>query len=119
VTIDDNNGYQPSLVYLKVGSTITWVNQGQKYHGVKQRLGVGAPDGYHPLDSGVLDPGDSYSYTFSCPPGGACTGLVGPFDYLSTIGYDAIGPGSDGFGSFGSTAGTNSSLYVGRVFLVP
>ena len=129
VTIDDAAGYQPSLVYLKAGSTITWVNRGQKYHGVAQKVGTAAPDGYHPLDAGALDPGASFSYTFTCPPGpssaltglplSGCTEPVGPFQYLSNVGYDAVYPGSDGFGTTISTPRTNASLYTGAVILLP
>jgi plastocyanin len=129
VTIDDVAGYQPSVVYLKVGSTVTWVNKGQKYHGVKQKVGTSTPDGFHPLDAGALEPGQSYSYTFTCPPGATsgvtglpvsgCTELVGPFYYLSNIGYDAVSPNADGFGTTYSSPGSNGSLYTGAVFLVP
>jgi plastocyanin len=129
VTIDDVAGYQPSVVYLKVGSTITWGNRGQQAHGVQQKPGTAAPDGFHPLDSGVIAPGQSYSYTFTCPPGptsataglplASCSELVGPFQYLSTIGNDLVGAGSDGFGTTTGAAGSNSSLYTGAVFLVP
>jgi plastocyanin len=129
VTIDDVTGYQPSVVYLKAGSTITWVNKGAKYHGVKQKTGGGFPDGYHLLDAGLLEPGQSYSYTYACPPGptsalsglalAACSELVGPFDYISNIGYDAVPPSQDGFGTTYSSPGSNGSLYTGTVYLVP
>jgi|GEM_PF-6487816 plastocyanin len=129
VTIDDVAGYQPSIVYLKAGSSITWVNKGSKYHGVKQKIGTPAPDGFHALDAGALDPGESYKYTFTCPPGptsaltglplAGCTELIGPFEYLSNVGYDANYPSTDGFGTTYSTPGSNGSLYTGAVYLVP
>lgn len=129
IGIDDVAGYQPSVVYLKVGSTITWTNNGQKSHGVSQKVGTAAPDGFHPLDAGALDPNRSYSYTFSCPPGPTsattglpltgCTDLVGPFEYLSTVGTDAVFPNTDGFGTTISSPRANGSLYTGAIYLVP
>ena len=127
VTVDDEGGFHPSVIYLKAGSTITWVNKGQQTHDVVQATGAAAPDGYHPLDSGVMPPGASFRYTYSCPPGptsaitglplAGCSDTVGPFTYWSNIGSDLIGPGSDGFGTTTVQRNTNSSLYIGAVYL--
>ena len=129
IVVDDEGGFQPSVIYLKAGSTVTWLNKGQQVHDVAQATGAGAPDGFHPLDSGVLQPGASFSYSYSCPPGptsantglplASCTDLVGPLMYWSNIGSDSIPPRSDGFGTTTTQRNTNSSLYVGAVYLVP
>jgi len=129
VVVDDEGGFHPSVVYLKAGSTITWVNNGQQPHDVAQATGFGAPDGFHALDSGLLRHGDSYSYTYACPPGptsantglqlGGCTDLVGPMMYWSNVGTDLIPPSADGFGTTTTERNTNSSLYIGSIYLVP
>src|SRR5262249_13850933 len=108
---------------------VTWLNQGQQVHDVAQVAGAPAPDGFHVLNSGVLKPNASYSYTYNCPPGPTsantglqitgCTDLVGPLMYWSNIGSDMIGPGSDGFGTTTTQRNTNSSLYIGAVYLTP
>ena len=74
-------------------------------------------------------PGASFSYTYTCPPGptsastglplAGCTDTVGPFTYWSNIGSDLIPPGSDGFGTTTVQRNTNSSLYIGAVYLTP
>jgi len=127
IVVDEQGGFHPSVIYLKVGSTITWVNQGQQPHDVAQAQGQPAPDGFHVLDSGVMKPGASYSYTYNCPPGpisantglplAGCTDLVGPLMYWSNIGSDQIGSMSDGFGTTTTQRNTNSSLYIGAVYL--
>jgi hypothetical protein len=96
---------------------------------VVQANGTGSPDGFHVLDSGLLQPGASYSYTYTCPPGptstntgmqlSGCTDLVGPFMYWSNVGTDIIPPSSDGFGTTTTRSYTNSSLYIGAVYLTP
>jgi plastocyanin len=56
VSIGDNF-FDPADVAVEPGSTITWTNQGAVPHTVT------ADDGS--FDSGVLNPGDSYTVTFS------------------------------------------------------
>ncbi len=56
VSIGDNF-FDPADVAVEPGSTITWTNEGAVPHTVT------ADDGS--FDSGVLNPGDSYTVTFS------------------------------------------------------
>jgi hypothetical protein len=58
-------GYSPTLVYVKAGSTVTWVNTGERVHTVQKKGPQAPPDGYHNLTSNGLDTGESYSYTFT------------------------------------------------------
>jgi hypothetical protein len=44
---------------------------------------------------------------------------VGPFTYWSNICADSISAQSDGFGTTTTQRNTNSSLYIGAVYLVP
>ena len=57
-------GYDPANVYVTVGSTVTWVNTGQRVHSVTGGKNQG-PDDFNRIDSGGLGPGESYSYTFT------------------------------------------------------
>lgn len=57
-------GYDPAVVYVTVGSTVTWINTGQRVHTVTGGKNQG-PDDFHRIDSGGLGPGESYSYTFT------------------------------------------------------
>src|SRR5262249_45013360 len=122
-------GFHPSVIYLKTGSTITWVNQGQLPHDVVQAKGTPAPDGFHVLDSGVMKPTASYSYTYACPPGPTsantglqltgCTDLVAPLMSWPNIGWEMIPPNPDGFGTTPPQRNPNSPLYIGAVSLPP
>lgn len=58
--------YDPLNLEVKVGTTVTWTNADQVAHTVTSGASDGArgtPDGL--FDSGFLDPGESYSYTFT------------------------------------------------------
>jgi plastocyanin len=57
-------GFEPSLVYVKPGSTVTWVNAGERVHSVYKKGPQAPPDGYHNLSSPGMGPGESWSYTF-------------------------------------------------------
>jgi plastocyanin len=57
-------GFEPSLVYVKPGSTVTWVNTGERVHSVIKKGPQAPPDGYHNLTAPGLAPGESWSYTF-------------------------------------------------------
>lgn len=81
-------GYNPTLVYVKAGSTVTWVNKGERIHSVQKKGPQAPPDGYHNLTSPGLAPGESYSYTF---PAGSST------NYLSNNTDDVVPQGMSGF----------------------
>ena len=50
--------FNPSLLTVPVGTTVTWVNRGSESHTITSITGL--------FDSGV-DPGQSYNYTFTKP----------------------------------------------------
>jgi plastocyanin len=49
--------FSPGSITVEPGTTVTWVNQGQAPHTATQTDGA--------FDSGTLQPGESYSYTFN------------------------------------------------------
>ena len=49
--------FSPAPITVEPGTTVTWVNQGQAPHTVTHTGGA--------FDSGTLQPGESYSYTFN------------------------------------------------------
>lgn len=57
-------GFEPTLVYVKAGSTVTWVNDGQRVHSILKKGPQAPPDGYHNLTSPGLGPSESWSYYF-------------------------------------------------------
>ncbi len=58
VTIQ-NLTYQPANIQVSVGTTVTWTNLDSVQHTVTFNNGMG--------DSGLLSPGQSFSYTFNTP----------------------------------------------------
>lgn len=58
VTIADF-AFQPSMIVVQVGGTVTWYNAGGVTHTVTSDSGA--------FDSGNLAPGQSFSMTFSTP----------------------------------------------------
>lgn len=65
-----NFAFAPSALTVKAGTTVTWTNQDSEAHTVTSRDTGGA------LHSAPLNPGQTYSYTFTTP---------GTYDYLCTI----------------------------------
>jgi plastocyanin len=57
-TVVDNR-FQPATLSIGVGTTVTWTNAGTNLHTLT------SPDGL--FESGVLQPGQTFSYTFSQP----------------------------------------------------
>ncbi|HEX7100443.1 MAG TPA: plastocyanin/azurin family copper-binding protein [Acidimicrobiia bacterium] len=51
--------YSVNVLRVKVGTTVTWTNDDQMMHSVTSADGL--------FDSGLLDPGQSWSYTFDQP----------------------------------------------------
>jgi plastocyanin len=58
VRIDDN-GFSPSELTIRAGTTVVWVNQGQQPHS--------ATAGSAAFDSGRLEPGWRFAHTFERP----------------------------------------------------
>ena len=67
-------------VEIKVNDLVTWTNQDDREHFVRHKPAEGNPQ----FDSGVLQPGDSFTYTFveagtymyECTTDGSTTGAV-------------------------------------------
>jgi LPXTG-motif cell wall-anchored protein len=62
----EDNFFSPATVTIGVGETVTWTNNGANIH---TATGSG-------FDSGFMDPGDSFSFTFNS---------AGTFDYICEI----------------------------------
>ncbi|MGH8011882.1 MAG: cupredoxin domain-containing protein [Candidatus Binataceae bacterium] len=66
--------FHPQEVTIKEGQTVKWMNNAKTLHSVDadpsaaQKKGdVSLPKGAKPFDSGFLQPGMSYEYTFTVP----------------------------------------------------
>ncbi len=66
--------FQPSTLSIKVGETVEWKNVGNSVHHASSDPStavnpaeVSNPPGAKPFDSGFLQPGQSYTYTFTVP----------------------------------------------------
>ncbi|HEY7036359.1 MAG TPA: ScyD/ScyE family protein [Thermomicrobiales bacterium] len=60
-------GFDPPTLTIKAGTTVTWTNTGEVEH-----TSVSFDKGEKTWDSDIMEPGDTYSYTFDKP---------GTFDY--------------------------------------
>jgi plastocyanin len=67
VTIQ-NNTFNPAVLTVQAGTTVTWMNKDSKTHHVVSNSGL--------FDSGNLNAGMSYSYTFN---------KTGNYPYLDSI----------------------------------
>jgi len=72
--IDMPATYQPSTLTIKVGETVEWKNVGNSVHHASSDPStavnpseVSNPPGAKPFDSGFLQPGQSFTYTFTVP----------------------------------------------------
>ena len=63
--------FEPAQAEVKVGTTVTWVNDGATAH-----TSAAYVEGTKYWDSNILNSGQSYSFTFTEP---------GSFDYLCTL----------------------------------
>jgi plastocyanin len=66
--------YQPAKLTIKVGETVEWKNTGTSVHHASSDPSsavnpgdVSNPPGAKPFDSGFLQPGQSFTYTFTVP----------------------------------------------------
>ena len=66
--------FQPARLSIKVGETVEWKNVGNSVHHASSDPStavnpgeVSNPPGAKPFDSGFLQPGQSYTYTFTVP----------------------------------------------------
>ena len=67
-------GFVPAAITVNVGTRVVWRNSSQVIHNVVDdaskalsRVDVSLPSGAHPFDSGLLQPGQSFSRVFSEP----------------------------------------------------
>src|SRR4051812_27381705 len=74
VKIDSQNFYNPSSLTIPVGATVTWQNIGLVSNTVtcdptkaQNQAYVLLPNNAQPWDSGILYPGQMWSYTFDTP----------------------------------------------------
>jgi len=110
VNIDDVKGFQPTVVYIKAGSTVTWVNKGTRVHSV----GTYGP-GYWQFSGNIdhgIGPGESYSHTFGCNagPNGTCAGVSEAI--ASKVRDDLVNPDQSGI------AGPNNGVcFTGLQYL--
>ncbi len=58
-----HGAFTPSRIQVVVGTTVTWTNQDSAYHNVTLAPVVMSSSGS--WDSGLLSPGQSFSYTFT------------------------------------------------------
>jgi plastocyanin len=82
VTIDDVNGFNPPVLAIHPGQTVTWTNNGTQVHTVVSNPGYPGQ-----FDSGGLGPGQKFSFTFPSP---------GSYGYHSTteVAYAIDGMGN-------------------------
>ena len=66
--------FLPNKVTIKVGDTVEWVNNAKTLHSVdadpdmaQRKQDVVLPKGAKPFDSGFMQPGASFDYTFTVP----------------------------------------------------
>jgi len=72
--VDMPASYQPATLSIKVGETVEWKNVGSSVHHASSDpsaainpADVSNPPGAKPFDSGFLQPGQSFTYTFTVP----------------------------------------------------
>lgn len=72
--VDAPPTFEPSTLSIKVGDTVEWKNVGTSIHHAStdsssavNPADVSNPPGAKPFNSGFLQPGQSFSYTFTTP----------------------------------------------------
>jgi len=94
-----DNAFSPAELHIKVGQTVTWVNNGQTSHTVT------ADDNSY--DSGLFDPGAQYSHKFTKP---------GRYPYYCTL---HGGPGGSGMAGVIIVDPSSSSLVSADYLVQP
>jgi plastocyanin len=72
--LDNPATFQPSALTIKVGDTVEWKNIGSSVHHAStdsssaiNPADVSRPSNAKPFDSGFLQPGQNFTYTFTVP----------------------------------------------------
>ena len=72
--VDMPASYEPANLSIRVGETVEWKNLGNSVHHASSDpasainpADVSNPPGAKPFDSGFLQPGQSFTYTFTVP----------------------------------------------------
>lgn len=72
VKMTDQNTFDPATVTIPTGGTVTWQNTSSTVHSatfdpskVSNAQDVQLPSGVQPFDSGLIQPGQSWSHTFT------------------------------------------------------
>jgi plastocyanin len=91
VQMNDQNRYVPASITVAKGTTVTWQNVGSVAHTVTDDPSKAVnpadavlPSGAQPFDSGLINGGQSWSYTFTVP--GAYTYFCIPHELLGMVG---------------------------------
>ncbi|HLW71637.1 MAG TPA: plastocyanin/azurin family copper-binding protein [Candidatus Binataceae bacterium] len=95
---DTPPAFEPSRATIKVGQTVTWVNAGATVHDASDSpaIAIKASDVASPakavvFDSGFLQPGASFSYTFTVP--GVYKYVCLPHEAAGMVGEITVEPG--------------------------
>jgi plastocyanin len=74
--------YNPETLTVRVGTTVQWKNYGEQVHDATDRRDaamrtgdIAYPSGAEPFDSGSMQPGQTFSYTFT---------VAGTYKYICT-----------------------------------
>jgi plastocyanin len=112
VTIDDENGYDPTTLYVLAGTIVTFVNNGQMVHHVRGRSPSPPTIDWVTLaDSGGLGPGESWSTLFDCLIPGCRTMGTGNGKFNSLVATDLIMNNING----ATTSNGTDSRFVMRI----
>jgi len=88
VKMTDQYKYDPASLTIPVGTTVTWQNAGTMVHSATfdpakavNKPDAALPSGVQPFDSGLLQPGQSWSHTFT---------VAGTYKYFC-VPHEALG----------------------------
>jgi plastocyanin len=76
IDIVNDTSFAPSRTEVSMGTTVTWTNDSQVAHTV-------TGDDLSFEDSGIIDPGQTFSYTFTKP--GTYTYHCSPHPYMTGV----------------------------------
>jgi len=89
---ESNSCFNPSVLFVDVGETITWYNADTADHTVTSGTATSGPDGN--FDSGLINPGSTFSVTLTQPGSYPYFSMVHPWAVGKIIVEDS-GTGSD------------------------